>query len=149
MKKLITKRVVVFSSIFLTIALIAGISQSFWPNDIIDKIGTVALACCTLPFLVNQVTFTAGVTGPFINKGVPKIVGQISYMLLFPFFNMIFFAGISAIFNIYPRNEIINGVSVRNEYTAERWMCLLAIYGTLIAIGLIWRYFRAKKISIA
>lgn len=154
MKKLSKDQIRTTASLFsltaLVIGLIAGAIQIFHPNHIIDTIGVAAFAALFLPFLINQVTFTAGVLGPFIDSDdAPKVVSFLLYTLFFPFVNMFFYSCISVLFNIYPLREKINGVLVRNDYRLESWLCMASIYAVLIITGLVWRHFRNKRRIIA
>ena len=143
------------TALFSLIMVITGIVSALIyllviQSPVLDTISVLGLTLWMSPFIFDQIAFTAGTRGFFIDHDeIPKWVARMMYLFIFPFVNMFVFSGIISLFHLFPLREKINGIWVRADHSQEMWASLAVMYGVLITIGLIWRYFRSKKLSIA
>ena len=98
-----------------------------------------------LPFLITQVTLTAGADGPFVQAGeMPKILSWLFDLVIFPFVNAWVFNGANGLFGFIPSHHLVDGVLRRGYDRQEALLYIGASYLSLIIAGLIWRTIRKR-----
>jgi|GEM_PF-7090921 len=148
MKKLnfdVTTVCSIFSIASMVVFVISAGLFLYSKAPIFDTIGVISLTTMFLPFLITQVTLTAGADGPFVQAGeMPKILSWLFYLVIFPFVNAWVFNGANGLFGFIPSHHLVDGVLRRGYDRQEALLYIGASYLSLIIAGLIWRTIRKR-----
>ena len=136
----------IFSIASMVIFVISAALFLYSKAPIFDTICVISLTAMFSPFLITQVTLTAGADGPFVSAGeMPKFLRWLFYLLIFPFVNLWVFTGVNSLFEFIPSHHLVGGVLRRGYDHHEALIFIGALYSILIIAGLIWRALRKNQ----
>lgn len=137
------KIISVISPSSLAIGLISGVLSLIYKAEFLDTIAVYGLTLFITPVLILQVAMTANVH----TYGI-RSMGKLSwvfYLLVFPFANFFFFAGINALYDIVPNYHLVER-SLRHAAAQESFRLTSTyvgvIYFSLIGLGILLRNFK-------
>lgn len=132
------------------IAVVSGVLSLIYKVKFLDTVAAYGLTVFITPFLLLQVAMSAN----FHTYGI-KSMGKLSwffYLIIFPFVNMWFFAGINSLYKIVPNYHLVDRTlrdAVREESMRQSWAFIGIIYISLIGIGFLLRFFKKPQTTLA
>lgn len=134
----------VMSVIGIVTGIVFGILYLIYGKEYMDTVAVYGLTTFMVPFLCLQVAMPAN----YHNFGINSL-GWISlffFLILFPFCDMWFFAGINALYHIVPdyhfvRDSILQE-TLRYAAMKQSWTYIGIIYTSLVSLGFLLRIFK-------
>lgn len=143
----------VMSLIGIITGMVFGILYLIFEKEYMNTVAVYGLTTFMVPFLCLQVAMPAN----YHNFGINSLgwISLVFFLIMFPFCDMWFFAGINALYHIVPDYHSVKDPILQEtlRYAAmkQSWTYIGIIYASLVSLGFLLRIFKKpdRKIILA
>lgn len=130
------------SVIAIIVGIVSGILYLMYKKEYLDTVAVYGLTAFMIPFVLLQVAMPAN----YHNFGINSLrwFSLVFFLILFPFCDMWFFAGINALYHIVPDYHFVKDAilqeTLRYESARQSFTYIGIIYVSLISLGFLIRF---------